>query len=401
MLSSTRLKYDASVRHSQNGFRVARDLKDLFIRQWSADPDRLQEPAFITAVKLWSFRLSYAAMMNASLTKAVVLLALTNFTTGSLAYGDSQPTPEQERVGVGENTGDGNTNENYKRRTPPQSSANDWNIPLAIVTAVGVGWLLKHAFSRRPPVAIDSLLTNGPKFPNEYPTGAFAVQGLVKDGWPIVIDYAPDPQSLVWLDVVAENSASHSRLLAMNEEGRRIAKINLPIEVFGNKLRPVLLTIRSILIVDKLSVNGERGPDIATPVKVHGIGAGPKAVGSIAIDQMHIAPSVLYTGQNTYVNYKYNTYSTFARVQEEIVKRMLISDTIPRIRDSHVKNIPKRGSVVPGEQSNVWDSKNEKGEFSYGEHFLRVRVWEQLTNDREGGDWVAAVSDETVDVMNQ
>jgi len=27
MLSSTRFKYDASVRHSQNGFRVARDVK--------------------------------------------------------------------------------------------------------------------------------------------------------------------------------------------------------------------------------------------------------------------------------------------------------------------------------------------------------------------------------------
>ena len=125
------------------------------------------------------------------------------------------------------------------------------------------------------------------------------------------------------------------------------------------------------------------------PIEIVGIGAGPRAVGSVAIEQLHFATSERRVGGD-FARFDYHTKSAFNRVVMDVLRygpdtrngRPVI--TVATAAQYGAQALPP-GVYGP----RMWgglDTKTRKP--SHGVHRLQVRGWET----DEDGDWVNAIS---------
>ena len=282
--------------------------------------------------------------------------------------------------------------QNYPPERPePSRHENSW-VPWSILGVVGAALLASQMKENKTYVDDDTLAANGPRFPDSYNVGTFAVQGYVQDRWPLVIDLRAMPDSCTWLEVNMEQRPVFSRLLDVDgKAGRQLITLRLPDRI-TDKARSALYFIRS----EKPACSGgERpvpaGSSAASPIEIYGIGAGPRAVGSVAVDQLLFAPAAPKFPQER-ASVAYRLQSGFNHVAVEILRFDKQSPDQIEVRRIFAKrNFNVRPGTITDEP---WDGRNQAGQRSLGLHRLQVRAW-FTENDRS---WVGAISPDSVRV---
>lgn len=143
-------------------------------------------------------------------------------------------------------------------------------------------------------------------------------------------------------------------------------------------------------------------------VHIHGIAAGPKAVGSIGIDQVTFAPGSIQLAQHQKAQYGFhsisdfkNTEVSFVRLAKsssgEIIAASVGSRSMGSVAQNNWKNGDWDGSITKAQIVKTYPPDLQKWLLApQGQHVLQVRAW---LPGKDGGDWVTALSDAIVVVQ--
>ena len=292
------------------------------------------------------------------------------------------------------------------RGTPPgvprsdyadgERHGNDW-VPWAIgLGALAITATAVAANAKKNGTAVDDqgLLQNGPRFPDSYGVGVFAVQGYAGDGWPVVVDFLSRPGTCTTLEIsVGDQLVSSKPLDWEGRGGRQFAQIDLP---KGTERRGAATRNRNpakvamYVIHSRTPACGQPGPRTPAPVEVYGIGAGPRAVGSVAIENLSFGPA-RPRFPNEQVAMGYEAKTPFNHAAVEILRYDVTPDAtnVQRVRSTRTDAVQ-----VGANSGGAWDGMSDRGARSTGVHRLQVRGW-FTENDRS---WVGAISPTSVQV---
>ncbi|HKF23650.1 MAG TPA: hypothetical protein VKE93_18895 [Candidatus Angelobacter sp.] len=235
---------------------------------------------------------------------------------------------------------------------------------------------------------------SGPQLPPVSSMSAFSVTGFVKGSWPVVFDYLLEKDSL--LIVVIAPEGREPLIYHLNgKKGHWQSRLTVPAQVGETSL----VAQYAIHALDENI--GQVGP---SHLHVHGIAAGPKAVGSIGIDQVTFSPATIHTALREKAHYGFHSISDFPRVDVDFIRLGTTQDH--QIIAARVDG-KTMGSISRNEErSGDWDGKSkvDKDKFSpqlrqwlsapAGQHLIQVRAWYGQNN----GDWAIALSEDLVTV---
>jgi len=210
------------------------------------------------------------------------------------------------------------------------------------------------------------------------------IQAFVRGGWPVVIDYRPDGTSTVVLEIHAAGSDQPYVVPLPREPRRQLVAANVP-QSFGEAPQVALFLVRAV----RAETNAAGG------MRIFGLGAGPRAVGSVAIDQVDFQPGSMRVSKKQKASYSFYSRSDFNRSVVEILRVQRHADEIKvsLARSTALGAAINRGTWVGKKEALTWDGYNGDNQLSSGPHLLQVRAWLTAQNDR---DWVAAWSQNTV-----
>jgi len=236
----------------------------------------------------------------------------------------------------------------------------------------------------------------GPQLPRVFNMSAFSVMGFVKGNWPVVFDYQLERDSLL-IVVIAPEGMEPIIYRLNGKAGHWQNRLSVPAGVGTNSV-VAEYTLRSL--DDGV---GQLGP---AHLHVHGVAAGPKAVGSIGIDQVTFSPAEIRPARGERAHYTFHSISDFKNVEVNFV----------RVANDHGQIIAARvgkksaGSIAKNEAKNGdWDGKSDGGgkdveayplelqqwlKSGTGQHLVQVRAW----YGAKDGDWATALSEEFVTV---
>jgi hypothetical protein len=280
---------------------------------------------------------------------------------GSTANAPRAPAP---------NTASGQT------ASPPPAQDDHTARDAAIAAAAAAGAAVGIAVLVHSHTPMNRLSKNGPEFSSVFQMSAFRVKGLVKGGWPLVVDYDAAAGTLALLTVTTDRAQPHTQILETQPPQRRFVILTVP-PAFGNELKDATF-----------SITATAGPNDPRPsyFRVYGFGCGPKAVGSVAIDNLRFSP-LLVTSGNPNTNFGFRARTYFDKVKAEFMQITLVNSCIEgRVFDN--TDIP--GEIREEETvQRTWSAKKARP----GQIQFRVRGW---MNARNGGDWVSAFSPDFV-----
>jgi hypothetical protein len=226
---------------------------------------------------------------------------------------------------------------------------------------------------------------------------AFSVMGFVKGSWPVVFDYLLERDSMI-IVVIAPEGATPFIYRLKGTKGHWQARIAIP-DTLGNN--PLVAEYAITSFDDNL---GQLAP---SHFHIHGIAAGPKAVGSIGIDQVTFGPAAIHPAQGEKAHYTFHSISDFKHVDVDFVRIALSKDG--QIVAGRVGG-KSFGSMSRNEQKNgEWTGKIEIDPDSLkchsadvqqwlsapgGQHLVQVRAWW----GEKDGDWATALSEDFVTV---
>ncbi len=219
---------------------------------------------------------------------------------------------------------------------------------------------------------------DGPQVPKEFDMSEFVIRGLARPNWPVVLDFMIDAPGSVELEITA-GKRRYRATMTNKPNHRAYAIIHLPAD-FGTKLETAIYHVRTI------PVAGAHAP--APGMRTYGLGAGEKAVGSVAIDQLIFQPGTIHPKANEVADYGFHAHSAFDSARAEFIFTTLYKGRVLIQKDQEEKLSP----IPEGEHAKgKW-----MGQGRPGEHMLQIRAWRGLSN---GGDWVVAWSPDIVDVV--
>jgi hypothetical protein len=148
------------------------------------------------------------------------------------------------------------------------------------------------------PAAAAALLAQGPQPSSNASGDRFYVQGLMRDRWPVAVDFMPEPNTRTVLHVTlfrrgffASGPSIDLDLDRDGLSGRRLVvlrQVELPrdpeVSNEGRPVRVATFEVRSRRLRPDGRVSGHRAP-----VQVFGIGVGPRAVGSLTLTDVMLA----------------------------------------------------------------------------------------------------------------
>jgi hypothetical protein len=258
---------------------------------------------------------------------------------------------------------------------------------LAGVAAVGLISAMMKAESKpmarepddMPDNPVRQLLEEGPQLPALFNTSAFAIRGLVRGGWPIVVDYETRSRGMLKLQVSARGTDIITFDLTKFGPGRHTLRFRLPREL-GNGLKPGLVAF--------LATTPGSGGTIAD-FRLYGVGLGPKAVGSVAVDHLSFDPASIRTGRRQKAGYSFYSHSDFERVSVEFFRILTRNDGRgnERVDADMLRGGVRRDQWIDDPSRYNWDGLDRYGRASRGDHTLQVRAW------TGSGDWVGAWSE--------
>ena len=197
-------------------------------------------------------------------------------------------------------------------REAPKSSKNDLLLALFIAAAIIAAILLADELTGKKWASPADLDANGPRFPDAQALGRFQVQGYAAPGWPFAVDFEALPETATWLQVHYEEGPKRDRQVDIPlpyRPGRHTEVVRLPA---GNRgLGVARYTLHSAFIRE-----GEK--HVYQPLKVYGIGAGPKAVGSLYLFVKGFGPTP--ANDPNKVGYTIEARRPFSRSLVEVLK---------------------------------------------------------------------------------
>ena len=249
---------------------------------------------------------------------------------------------------------------------------------------VGISVDLSRLFGgqKKAPDLPKMLDKEGPQFPDVYNMSDFSIEAYAKGNWPMVIDFELEQQSVVLLTIMMEGVEPFYYHLNGNTLARHQEKLTIPTR-FGDAAKPATYSIRGLS-----AVVGEAKPVF---LRLFGIGAGPKAVGSLKIDELRFQPGKIRPQQKEKASFSFHSHEDFTKAEAEFwqVGRIANGPIIPRRVDvEKIKNIVRRDERV----SSSWQGKGN-GKPVTGQFQLQVCAW---VEGRDGGDWATALSPELV-----
>jgi hypothetical protein len=263
------------------------------------------------------------------------------------------------------------------------------NVAIGSGTGLLVGILMGHAMSGssgsggNPPAPEKMLSEQGPQAAPNFSMSDLSIVAFCKGGWPMVLDYEIRQPGLYLVTVAAESTPPYSYILDGTQTGRHQLILQIPTR-FGTQTRVGTYTVQAI--------NGQPGEVTPLYLRVFGIGAGSRAVGSVAIDQLRFSPPDLRPQDRQNAIYGFHSHADFERVTAEFERVGLLNGSIvTELEDKQdLKDAVRRDTTVDNKQ---WDPR--KAGAKPGQHMLQVRAWYTL---KSGGDWVMAWSPQLVRV---
>ncbi len=237
----------------------------------------------------------------------------------------------------------------------------------------------------------------GPQVLPVFSMSAFSVMGFATGNWPVVYDYFLEQDSLLIVVVAPEGSEPIIYRLS-GKKGHWQARLELP-EQLGKEPRVAQYVIRSL--------DENFGQIRPSHFHLHGIAAGPKAVGSIGIDQVSFSPALVHPALGERARYMFHSISDFKNVEVDFVRIAVVKGEIIAAR---VGSRSMGGISRNAQKDGNWDGKSDGGgkaaknyppeiqqwlHAPRGQHLLQVRAW---WGAKDGGDWVTALSSEYVTV---
>jgi len=238
---------------------------------------------------------------------------------------------------------------------------------------------------------------HGPQLPTVFGLSSLAIMGFSRGSWPVAIDYALEQDSLLLMVISPEGETPLIYRLE-GKKGHWVSKLQIPPSV-GEELRVSQYLVQTL--------DDSVGQVKPSHIHIHGIAAGPKAVGSIGIDQVSFAPSSIYLGHEK-AQFTYHSISdfddtevSFVRLAKSVKGEILAAAANKKAMGSIAQNHMKKGD---------WDGtirtedlvKNASPEVEQwlaaptGQHILQVRAWRSRDH---GGDFVTALSETIVAVQ--
>lgn len=296
-----------------------------------------------------------------------------------------------------------NPDTKYEPRNDGGKKNNGSNIPKAIAIGV-IGAIaiaaIHNAMSKEPQAdqtenlesqnrELESQLkNNGPAFSHLYNMSAFMMIGFVKDGWPLVIDFEQQQPGYVELMVRTKTSDTYRYRLDGGGTGHRHIVLPLP-PIFGDGPVPAKIAI---------TATTGKNSNLSLPgFELLGLGAGPRAVGSVAIDKVAFAAGRIQSSLGQTAGYRFYAHSNFENMSVDFMKLLKNYD-----HDGERHELVNQHQLDGGttadrwfgiEERLEWDGRNLENQPSLGPHKLKVRVW------HTEGDWVSAWSNSAVSVL--
>ncbi len=235
----------------------------------------------------------------------------------------------------------------------------------------------------------------GPQLPPLFSMSSFGVMGFAKGNWPIVVDYLLEVDKLL-LVVIAPEGQKPLIYRLDGKKGHWQTRIQLPAAV-GDQLRVSQYLVQTL----------DNGVGQVSPshVHIHGIAAGPKAVGSIGIDQVNFTPGSIQLAQHQRAQYSFHSISDFKNTEVsfvrlarsnsgEIIAASVGGKSMGSIAQNNWKNGDWDGAIKKAEIVKMYPPELQKWLLApQGQHVLQVRAW---LPGKDGGDWVTALSDAIV-----
>lgn len=262
-------------------------------------------------------------------------------------------------------------------QTPPHRRPLPTPWPFGIGVGAFAGLPLGSLTQRQEQQVSNQLSRLGPQLPESLRMSNFRITGLAKGGWPVVVDFEAEQGSYVLFTVVTQNAQGQT-ILPVPQTGRQLRLLRLSPE-FGTTLKS-----------GAFSLDATASATDTTPryLRVYGFGAGPRAVGSVAIDELRFGPQTVNASQLE-THFGFHTHTTFDKMKAEFMQVALVDNSIEgQLFDS--KKLDRR--VAEGESVNdQWSARKARS----GQIQFRVRGWMTVRGD-QGGDWVSAFSPDLV-----
>lgn len=238
-----------------------------------------------------------------------------------------------------------------------------------------------------PPDLVPQWLEDGPRFPATYSNSCIPLRCFVKGGWPLVIDYTADGASLSTIELHVPGREA-TVISLDNRRGRHLLKFELP-QALGADTLPAMMLVRS--------VRDAPGPSAPGYLQIHGLGAGPRAVGSVAIERVVFQPPLVDRSEGQQARYSFRSASDFNRVAVDVMRVDNVAGQlrVGLAREFRFDGGIDRGTVFGLAPPRFWDGTDANNRPSFGTHLLQVRAWMSV---REDANWVTAWSEMPVRV---
>jgi hypothetical protein len=265
----------------------------------------------------------------------------------------------------------------------------------AIPIIIGIGALtalIVHSHHQHDAERIDdeNLMRDGPQLDPTQRQGSLIVHGFVQAGWPLVIDFKPQPgtQTIASISIPPHDPVFIT--LDSNSDGSRRVLNDVRIPALGAKgTHAGVIIVYSVMpAAAQAGAAGRPGSVSYAPLEIYGIGAGPSAVGSVAIENLSFAQRRRMPGAG-FATYGYVAEKAFANVVAEVLRFSAVGSTINVASIRQLQRGPgTAGAFGPGQ----WDGLDAQSQKQRGAMRLQVRGW-MNSSDKS---WVGAVSPRSI-----
>lgn len=210
--------------------------------------------------------------------------------------------------------------------------------------------------------SVQSLVQAGPSTDTYLNPKRFSARGFIQSGWPVVIKYraSADATPTLTIKPLFGGGATFTHMLPPSNGTDRLYSF---IAAFSRSDGKV--------VVADFAITARDASNVAVPVTILGFGAGPRAVGSIAIDQIRTDPPTVQrpTGKNV-------TLLTFSYLLENDWD--LVSEDLWRICKGIFCNFshPRNPYHPAGQSPQKWEWKITR-KAKIGQYQLVIRAWHQ------------------------
>jgi hypothetical protein len=222
------------------------------------------------------------------------------------------------------------------------------------------------------------LADKGPQISDKLDMTGFVVKCVAGPNWPVVLDFMLDSPGDAQIDVNTADNHQFKAIIHNTPNLRAYAIFRLPPD-FGTKLQTAYFYVHAVPLA---------GASTPPGLRTYGLGAGERAVGSVAIDQLTFQPATIHPQAKEVANFGFHAHSAFDGVRAEFIIATTYNGRLLVQKDQEEKLSPVPEGMRAG---GTWEGKGKPGE-----HMLQIRAWRGLEN---GGDWVVAWSPDIVDVV--